>query len=142
MLKIKESHAALPAQDIERARKYYEQKLGLKPETVTPDGGLMFKTGSSSFSVFQSRGKAAGDHTQIALEVADVVASVSELKKDGVIFEEYDFPGFKTNGGVVDTGDGKAAWFKDSEGNLLSLVQQVEAAKPAAGGRSNTTNGR
>jgi predicted enzyme related to lactoylglutathione lyase len=141
MLKIKESYATLPAQDIERARKFYEQKLGLTADQVMPDGGVTFRTGSAGFSVFPSRGKASGDHTQISFEVTDVVAAVSELKKNGVSPEEYDLPGFKTNGGVLDTGDGKAAWFKDSEGNLLSVTQRSEAAKPAAGGRSTTTNG-
>jgi predicted enzyme related to lactoylglutathione lyase len=141
MLKIKESHAALPAQDMERARKFYEQKLGLTPDVVSSDGSIMFKTGNSSFSVFPSSGKASGDHTQVALQVVDVVATVNDLKKNGVSFEDYDFPGFKTEGGVLDMSGFKAAWFKDSEGNLLNLTQGMEAAAPAAGGRTTTTNG-
>lgn len=141
MLKIKESYATLPAQDIERARKFYEQKLGLRPDVVSPDGSLMFKTGNTGFSVFPSTGKASGDHTQIALEVVDVIASVSELKKNGVSFEDYDLPGFKTEGGVLDMGGFKTAWFKDSEGNLLNLTHGAEAAEPAAGGRATSTNG-
>jgi len=141
MLKIKESYATLPAQDIERARKFYEQKLGLTADVVSADGSINFKTGNSGFSVFPSSGKPSGDHTQIALEVIDVVATVSELKKNGVSFEDYDFPGFKTEGGILDMGGFKTAWFKDSEGNLLNLSQRAEVAEKAAGGRSSTTNG-
>jgi hypothetical protein len=108
---------------------------------VSPDGSIIFKTGNSGFSVFPSSGKASGDHTQVALEVVDVVASVSELKKNGVSFEDYDFPGFKTEAGILDMGGFKTAWFKDSEGNLLNLSQRAEAAEKAVGGRSTTTNG-
>ncbi|GAC1506008.1 MAG: VOC family protein [Candidatus Dormibacteraceae bacterium] len=141
MLKILESYAALPAQDIERARKFYEEKLGLKPEKVSPDGGITFKTGNTGFVVFPSSGKPSGDHTQISLEVEDIVAAVSELNKNGVNPEEYDLPGFKTEGGILNMGDLKAAWFKDSEGNLLALGEPTVAAKTAAGERSTSTNG-
>jgi len=141
MLKINESYATLPAQDIERARKFYEQKLGLTPDVVSPDGSILFKTGNSGFSVFPSSGKASGDHTQVALEVIDVVAAVGDLKKNGVSFEDYDFPGFKTEAGILDMGGFKTAWFKDSEGNLLNLSQRAESAEKAAGGRSTTANG-
>ncbi len=140
MLKIAESYATLPAQDMERARKFYEQKLGLTPDQVSPDGGVIFKTGNTGFLVFTSSGKPSGDHTQIALEVADVVATVNELKKNGVKMEEYDFPGFKTEGGIMDMGGEKGAWFKDSEGNLIALSER-SFAKSAAGGRATTTNG-
>jgi predicted enzyme related to lactoylglutathione lyase len=142
MLKIKESHAALPAQDIERARKFYQEKLGLTPDEVSPDGGVIFKTGNTGFLVFPSSGKPSGDHTQVGLEVADITAAVTELKKNGVKLEEYDIPGFKTQGGILDMGDEKSAWFKDSEGNLLGLMQRAKVAKSAAGGRDTTTNGR
>jgi predicted enzyme related to lactoylglutathione lyase len=142
MLKITESNATLPAQDIERARKFYEQKLGLKPEMVTPDGGAIYKTGTSGFSVFPSQGKSSGDHTQIALVVDDVTSTVGELKKSGVKFEEYDMPGFKTEGGIVNMGEEKGAWFKDSEGNLLALLQRAAVPAMAKSAHETTTNGR
>jgi predicted enzyme related to lactoylglutathione lyase len=141
MLKITESSATLPAQDIARARKFYEQKLGLTPEMVTPDGGAVYKTGTTEFSVFPSHGKASGDHTQIALVVADVPSTVAELKKSGVRFEEYDFPGFKTEGGIADMGDGKGAWFKDTEGNLLGLLQTAATPASAQSSHDTATNG-
>ena len=143
MLKITDAVATLPAQDIERARKFYEQKLGLTPGELSPDGGVMYKTGNTQILVFPSNGKPSGDHTQVGLDVEDVTAAVSELKKSGVKFEEYDFPGLKTHDGVADIGVDKGAWFKDSEGNLLALSQRTAAAKSAAGGRGTaTTNGR
>jgi len=129
MLKIKSSAPALPAQDIKRAREFYEQKLGLKPTEEQPDGGAMYGTGQTGFLVFPSMGKASGDHTQMAFEVEDVPSAVNELKSNGVKLEEYDYPEFKTKDGLVDMPDGtKGAWFKDTEGNLIALTSRVPAA--------------
>jgi predicted enzyme related to lactoylglutathione lyase len=143
MLKITDSFATLPAQDVARARKFYEQKLGLTPAMVMPDGGAIYKTGAdTAFSVFPSMGKASGNHTQITLRVPDVTATVGELKKSGVRFEEYDFPGFKTVDGIAGTGDDQGAWFKDTEGNLLVLIQFTDAQAAAVkSGHGTTTNG-
>ncbi len=128
MLKIKNSAAAMPAQDIKRAREFYEQKLGLKAEQEEGDGGAMYRTGETLFLVFLSTGKASGDHTQMALEVEDVVGAASDLKSKGVKFEEYDHPNFKTKDGLIDMPDGsKGGWFKDTEGNLIALTQRVPA---------------
>ena len=141
MLKITESAATLPAQDIARARKFYEQKLGLVPGEAGPDGSVVYGTGSTGFLVFPSTGKASGDHTQLALDVEDVTATVNELKKSGVKFEDYDFPGLKTQDGIAEMGSGKGAWFKDSEGNLIALGEGIRAQRsdPA---RAAATNGR
>lgn len=128
MLKIKASAAGLPAQDIARARKFYEQTLGLAPSEVGSDGGAWYKTGETMFFVFPSRGKASGDHTQIGLEVDDIVAAVNELKSKGVKLEEYDYPDLKTQNGIVDMGESRGCWFKDTEGNLLSVIQRVAVA--------------
>jgi predicted enzyme related to lactoylglutathione lyase len=143
MVKIVESYATLPAQDVKRARQFYEQKLGLAPAEVAPDGGALYRTGNSGFLVFQSRGKASGDHTQLGINVENLTAAVGELKKNGVTFEEYDFPGLKTENGIADEGNGnKVAWFKDTEGNLIGLSQRTTAATSgSASGRSATTNG-
>ena len=128
MLKIKNAAAALPAQDIKRARQFYEQKLGLKPAEEEPDGGVMYRTGETGFLVFPSSGKASGDHTQLAFQVDDVASAAGELKSMGVKLEEYDHPEFKTHEGMVDMPDGtKGAWFKDTEGNLIALTQRVPA---------------
>ena len=122
MLKIKRVGAAMPAQDITRAREFYEQKLGLKPSVEGPDGGVMYVVGETGFLVFPSMGKASGDHTQMAMDVEDVEEAVRELRSRGVEFEEYDYPNLKTQDGLAELPNGsKGAWFKDTEGNLIGL---------------------
>jgi predicted enzyme related to lactoylglutathione lyase len=141
MLKIKDVGAALPAQDIARARQFYEQKLGLKPSELQPDGSARYQVGNSTFFVFVSRGKASGDHTQMGFEVDDASSAVGELKKAGIMVEEYDYPDFKTKDGVVEMPDGgKGAWFKDTEGNLISILQRapVAAASTTSGGATTS----
>lgn len=117
--------ASLPASDLERARKFYEETLGL--EVLEADeGGIRFKSGGGSeFVVFTSMGKSDASFTQGGWEVDDIEGEVADLKSRGVKFEEYDFPGIKTVSGIAETGPGlaRSAWFKDSEGNLLGLVQ-------------------
>ena len=121
MLKIKRVGAAIPAQDIARARKFYEEKLGLKPAQEEPDG-VMYMVGETGFLLFPSMGKSSGDHTQMALDVENVEEAVRELKRAGVTLEEYDLPNFKTRDGIVELPDGnKGAWFKDTEGNLIGV---------------------
>lgn len=122
MLKVRRVGAAMPAQDIQRARQFYEQKLGFKPAQEGADGGVLYMFGETGFMVFPSMGKASGDHTQMAFDVDDIEEAVSDLKRAGVQPEEYDMPGFKTNNGIIERPDGeKSAWFKDSEGNLIGL---------------------
>jgi catechol 2,3-dioxygenase-like lactoylglutathione lyase family enzyme len=124
----------LPAQDLSRAREFYAAKLGLEP-VEERDGGLRYESGGVSFALFESTGRASGDHTQMGWEVADVDAAVKELRERGVVFEAYDVPGLRTVNGVADI-DGnyasrgigeRGAWFHDSEGNLLALGQAVRA---------------
>ncbi len=122
MLKVKRVGAAMPAQDIKRARQFYEQKLGLEPVREQPDGGAMYVIGTTGFLVFPSMGRSSGTHTQMAMDVEDVEEAARELKSKGVEFEEYDYPSLKTRDGVAELPDGsKGAWFKDTEGNLIAL---------------------
>jgi len=122
----------LPAQDLNRARLFYAEKLGLTPVEERP-GGLLYRCGTGTFALFQSAGTASGAHTQMAWEVADIVATVAVLRSRGVVFEEYDLPGLKTHDGIAtisgnypSKGQGeKGAWFRDSEGNLLGIGQAV-----------------
>ena len=122
----------LPAQDLERARRWYREKLGLDPVEERP-GGLRYKCGATFFVVFQSTGRASGEFTQMAWEVDDIEAVVSDLKSRGVEFEEVDLPGMKTVNSIADI-DGnypskgrgeRGAWFRDSEGNLLGIGQVI-----------------
>jgi catechol 2,3-dioxygenase-like lactoylglutathione lyase family enzyme len=123
----------LPAQDLDRARRFYAEKLGLEPVEVRP-GGLRYRGGSGEFAIFQSAGAPSGEHTQMGWEVDDIEATVSELRDRGVVFEEYDIPGLTTTDGVAEVegnypskgGAGeRAAWFRDSEGNLLGIGQPI-----------------
>lgn len=125
----------LPAQDLERARRFYSEKLGLDPVEERP-GGLRYEVADGSFVVFQSAGRASGEHTQMGWRVDDIEAAVAELRERGVVFLEFDLPGFTTVDGIVDvagnypsTGSSgeRAAWFHDSEGNLLGVGQYLYA---------------
>jgi catechol 2,3-dioxygenase-like lactoylglutathione lyase family enzyme len=123
----------LPAQDLDRARAFYAEKLGLEP-TEERAGGLLYRLGSSEFALFESGGAPSGEHTQMAWEVADIETAVEELRGRGVVFEEYDAPGLTTVNGIADVegnypskgGKGeRAAWFRDSEGNLHGIGQPI-----------------
>ena len=117
-------HTALPATDLERARHFYAEKLDLTP-TVERADGLMYESGNgSAFLLYPTSISSRAGHTQAGIEVPDIESAVAELKARGVTFEDYDTPDVKTVNGVVTEPDGsKAAWFKDSEGNLIGLVQ-------------------
>ena len=116
-------HATLPASDLERARRFYEGTLGLEPARVAP-AGVFYRGGSGTrFLVFPSAGQPSGSHTQMGFSVNDIAAAVADLRGRGVTFESYDFPGFDKATGIATFPGNKSAWFKDSEGNLLGIVQ-------------------
>jgi catechol 2,3-dioxygenase-like lactoylglutathione lyase family enzyme len=122
----------LPAQDLERARRFYSEKLGLDPVEERP-GGLLYRCGGTEFALFESAGKPSGAHTQMGWEVDDIEAVVGDLRERGVIFEEYDLPGLSTVDGIADiegnypskgTGE-RGAWFRDSEGNMVGMGEPI-----------------
>jgi len=118
-------YPSLPAADLERAKRFYAEKMGLTPESEGA-GGLWYRCGKDSrFSVFTSQGKASGTHTQAMWLVENVESEVAALKARGVVFEVYDVPSLSTVNSIATIGTAKGAWFKDSEGNLLSLAQFV-----------------
>jgi predicted enzyme related to lactoylglutathione lyase len=122
--------AMLPAQDLERAKAFYRDKLGLTPtQERDPMGGLLYElSGGTGFAVFLSSGKSSGTHTQMALEVQDMEEAVKDLRARGLKFEEYDSPGLKTRDGIAEIAGTKVAWFKDSEGNLIAIGLPVPVA--------------
>jgi predicted enzyme related to lactoylglutathione lyase len=133
MLKNNHVAARLPAQDLERAKAFYADKLGLTPSEERP-GGLRYQCGSGAFSVFESTGAPSGEHTQMAWEVDDIESTVEELRARGVVFEEYELPGLTTVNGIAEVAGNypsrggigeRAAWFRDSEGNMLGIGQPV-----------------
>ena len=130
MIKQARAAAMLPAQDLERAKAFYRDKVGLTPtQERDPMGGVLFElSGGTGFAVFLSSGKPSGTHTQMALEVEDLDATVKDLQTRGIKFEEYDSPGLKTKNGIADIAGTKVAWFKDSEGNLVAIGLPVPAA--------------
>ncbi|MER8031587.1 VOC family protein [Streptomyces bauhiniae] len=123
----------LPPQDLERARRFYSEKLGLEPFDERP-GGLLYRCGDSFFVVFQSTGASPGTFTQMGWEVEDLEATLVELRGRGVVFEDVEAPGFRTEGGVAEVQGNYpskgargewAAWFRDSEGNLIGIGQPI-----------------
>ncbi|KKD06361.1 VOC family protein [Streptomyces sp. WM6386] len=123
----------LPAQDLERARRFYAEKLGLEPVDERP-GGLLYRCSGTDFALFASTGASAGTFTQMGWEVDDVEAVVTELKRRGVVFEDVDVPGLRTKDSIADVEGNypskgargeRAAWFRDSEGNLLGVGEPV-----------------
>lgn len=116
------AEATLPAKDLDRARTFYLDRLGLEP-TSEDRAGIHYVVGGTRFRLFRSGGAASGAHTQLAFVVGDVTEVVGELKSRGLEFESYDYPNLKTVDGVADLGYARAAWFKDSECNLLGIAQ-------------------
>jgi catechol 2,3-dioxygenase-like lactoylglutathione lyase family enzyme len=122
----------LPAQDLDRARAFYAEKLGMKP-IEEREGGLRYVGAQGEFALFASAGAASGDHTQMGWEVDDIEATVRELRGRGVVFEDYDLPGLTTvdaiaeiEGNYPSKGRGeRGAWFRDSEGNMLGIGQPI-----------------
>jgi catechol 2,3-dioxygenase-like lactoylglutathione lyase family enzyme len=133
MLARSDVQTRLPAQDLERARRFYAEKLGLHP-VEERDGGLRYRCGTTVFALFASAGAPSGTHTQMGWKVSDIEATVAELRGRGLEFEQYDFPDLETRDGIVnvtgnypsDGGVGeRAVWFRDSEGNLLGIGQAL-----------------
>jgi predicted enzyme related to lactoylglutathione lyase len=115
----------IPATDVARARKFYEQKVGLTPKEEYA-GGVIYECGKGSwFFLYSSGGAGSSKASQAFWAVDDVEAEVAELKARGVVFEEYDMPGIKTVNGIATAGGAKTAWFKDSEGNILAISQRI-----------------
>jgi predicted enzyme related to lactoylglutathione lyase len=115
--------ANIPAGDLKRAQDFYADKFGLTPSFSVEGVLLVYKTaGGSTFSVYQTEFAGQAGHTIAQWHVDDVEAEVRDLKAKGITFEQYDMPGVEWNDGVASmAGMGKAAWFKDSEGNILCL---------------------
>ncbi|MBX3618923.1 MAG: VOC family protein [Rhizobacter sp.] len=115
----------LPVKDMARARSFYEDRLGLKPGGLRPDGKFVYAVGGSTLALFPKPEGTKADHTAISFRVDDIVASIDKLKRAGVVFEDYDFPGLKTVNHVCVLGAEKAAWFKDTEGNYLCIHEDL-----------------
>lgn len=122
-MNLSSATAVLPAQDLDRIAAFYREKVGLPvTEGIV---GLTIGNGRNRLYVYPAKTSSSGTFTQIALQVPDVRETVQELRSRGVAFEEYDTDTLKTADGIAPTPDGReAAWFKDSEGNVLVLVAE------------------
>lgn len=113
--------ATVAVSDLNRARQFYEGVLGLTPRRDTPDG-IDYPCGNGTFFlVYQTQAAGTAQNTVMSWKAENFDAVIDDLRARGVVFEEYDFPGFKTVNGVAFLGDEKAAWFKDPDGNTLSI---------------------
>jgi predicted enzyme related to lactoylglutathione lyase len=117
--------ATLPAHDVERARKFYEKTMGLKPDQNLPDGSIYYHCGDSSFVIYPSEFAGSAKNTALSFQTDNLENEVKDLRSKGVVFEEYDMPGLKTVDGIASLGGLKGAWFKDTEGNILAINEML-----------------
>lgn len=115
----------LPVIDMARARGFYERCLGLAPGNFKSDGKFEYQVGGSTLALFPKPEGTKAEHTAVSFRVAKIEESVAELEGAGVVFEDYDLPGFKTEDHVCVLGSEKAAWFKDTEGNYLCIHEDL-----------------
>src|SRR4030088_948825 len=123
MLQKSPMYSYIPAKDVKRARQFYEQKLGLKAKQETAGGVVYEFAEHTACFLYPTPNAGTSKASQAFWKVDDVEREVAELKARGVTFEEYDMPGLKTKGGISTGGGAKTAWFKDTEGNILAVVQ-------------------
>jgi len=124
MLTATRTTTILPVADPDRASRFYEQQLGLRAQGVGPGGTRMFELGQGdALGLMPAEDGAQSAHTVISFEVPDLEAEIAELEDKGVRFEDYDLPDLKTVNHICVLDSEKAAWFHDSEGNVLCLHQ-------------------
>jgi len=115
----------LPVKDLERARRFYGEQLGLEAVGAKPDGKYVYRCGGTELALFPKPGGTKAEHTAVSFQVKDIVAAIRALEANGVAFADYDLPGFKTVEHVCVLGSEKAAWFQDPEGNILCLHEDI-----------------
>jgi len=126
MLQNHPMYAYIPAQDVARARAFYEQKVGLKPKQEIAGGVVYGFAGGTACFLYATPNAGTSKASQAFWQVDDVDREIEELKSRGVVFESYpDMPGERSKSGAVTAGGAKAAWFKDSEGNTMAIIQTV-----------------
>lgn len=124
MLQEAPMYSYIPAKDVARARAFYEEKLGLKPREVTAGGVIYeFARGTACF-LYPTPNAGTSQASQAFWQVEDIEAEVAELIARGVKFEKYDTPNVDEKG-ISTAGGAKAAWFKDTEGNIMALIQTL-----------------
>ena len=118
-------YAYIPASDVARAREFYERKLGFRPK-VEIAGGVVYEFGDKTACfLYPTPNAGTSRASQAFWQVDDIEHEAADLKDRGITFENYDMPGEKSASGVVTAGGAKAAWFKDSEGNIMAIIQNA-----------------
>ena len=128
MLRDAQVCPTLPTTDLKRAREFYEGVLGLKV-THASEGGIAFEAGNNSAIYVYERPPSPAQHTLASFQVDDLEAKVDEMSAKGIVFEQYDFPGLKTDekGIAISEEEGeRAAWFKDPDGNILAVNEKMK----------------
>ena len=125
MLARAEVTVILPVKELERARDFYVNRLGLEAEGLAPDGKFILRANGTRLALMPKPGGTKAEHTALSFKVDDVAAEIQALKARGVSFHDYDLPGFKTVNHVATMGCENAAWFSDTEGNILCLHEDL-----------------
>lgn len=116
----------LPVRNMDRARKFYEEKLGLEPEGFAAEGNYMFACGRGDHIALVPKPEGTkSDYTVMSFEVQGIEKVIAELEGKGIMFEDYDMPTLKTVNHISSMETEKAAWFKDTEGNFLCVHEQL-----------------
>jgi catechol-2,3-dioxygenase len=115
--------AVIPVSDLGKARAFYEKMLGLRPEEVREaEGEVMYSLNGTRLLVYQTEA-AKGEATKAGFIVDDLAKEMADLRSHGVVFEDFDLPRLKTVDGVLERAEDKAAWFKDLDGNYISIME-------------------
>lgn len=124
MLKNHMAHATLPVADLTKAKAFYIGVLGFEEVDAENDSAVLIRAGNGTrFALYVTPNADRAGHTQLGFDAEDIEAEVADLKSRGVVFEEYDLPGFKTVGSIADTPPTRAAWFLDPDHNTVGLVE-------------------
>jgi len=119
-------YAYFPARDLARARRFWEEQVGLKPKMEIAGGVVYAFAGGTEAFLYVTSNAGTSQASQAFWQVDDVDAEIAALKARGVVFEQYDgMPGERSPSGAITAGGAKAAWFKDTEGNILAIIQAV-----------------
>jgi predicted enzyme related to lactoylglutathione lyase len=125
MLSERPCATMIPASDFDRAKTWYAEKLAFQPTSEEPGGAQYAAGAGTAFWLYSSQFAGTNQATAMAWLVDDLSAEMVELRSRGVTFEDYDMPGIETVEGVAEFEGGRGAWFKDSEGNILSIVEST-----------------
>ena len=119
-------YSYIPAKDVARARRFYEEQLGFTLKQEVAGGAVYESAGGTACFVYPTPNAGTSLASQAFWQVDDVDREVIELKARGVTFEQYDMPGARSPAGAITAGGAKAAWFKDTEGNILAIIESVD----------------